>query len=213
LIIVENSSEQTNDVASLIRKYREGFIIKHVLFERNITTNAFQCTIDEADIDFQSYEYITITDGDIVPDEGWLEETTDILQRRNEVFCCGLGLHLVNRPRSLPDAVLFPVPEIDKGDYLETRQADRAALAARIRRDHSFDVRAAEILRVIETLDAAKRTQWCRADLFVVPPDLSDRPGRPPGRRRWSVTPCHAQRRRRAGSEVSRFLRRKAVAS
>jgi spore maturation protein CgeB len=57
----------------------------------------------------------------------------------------------------------------------ETRQEERAALAARIRRDHSFDVRAAEILRVIETLDAAKRTQWRRADLADAPADLSDR--------------------------------------
>lgn len=40
----------------------------------------------------------------------------------------------------------------------EARRAERAALAARIRQDHSFDVRAAEIMDVIETLENARRS-------------------------------------------------------
>ena len=71
LIIIENKSEFTE---VLIQPYienliQEGIVQKYILFDKNITNNAFEVVLDSQYINLKNYDYILITDGDLTVDQ------------------------------------------------------------------------------------------------------------------------------------------------
>ncbi|MBK1840738.1 glycosyltransferase family 2 protein [Azospirillum sp. YIM B02556] len=125
LVVVENGSKNSNKMREIVDRYADNFIIGHFLFRRNIYFNAMQLAIDEimrsSHINLGNYDYFIITDGDLVPDKGWLDEIISVLSHNAEVFSCGMGVHLVNKPASLSMQKVFPIPDVDCGSYMESR--------------------------------------------------------------------------------------------
>ena len=118
--VIENKSDTdiTNEMFGLIS---EGKIMKYVLFEENIANNAPRIFFLERILDFLDYKYIVYTDGDVVPDKGWLEECKKALDNNKHLFVIGTDLYMDNLPvKSFPDAISWvPNNPIDRVDYFE----------------------------------------------------------------------------------------------
>jgi len=97
--VVENYSKYTNQkfkpyIFDLISK---GFISEYFLFEKNISSNAGR----EVAYNHIKHEdgFIIRTDGDLVLQDGWLEEQIKIMNNNKDVFAVGADLSLENLPK------------------------------------------------------------------------------------------------------------------
>jgi hypothetical protein len=116
--IIENASETTPFTSAYFTKLaRWGRIQSYTLFEENITNNAADIFLrDHREI--MDAPYVIFTDGDVVADDGWLDECVDILDRHPEVFCCTVRMDATKWPEPLKAAFLnYPRKEFD--DYIE----------------------------------------------------------------------------------------------
>ncbi len=96
--VIENSSVNSDAIRKIVDLYKDkGLVKNHFLFEENIGTNAFEIAFDSNLLDLD-YEYITVTDGDLVPDKGWLDEQITILEKCPEVFSVSMPLYYDNAP-------------------------------------------------------------------------------------------------------------------
>lgn len=99
--VLENRSPQTD---LLIKPYmleliNQGKISKYVLFNKNITMNAYRMAFNAGLIPVANHEFIMLTDGDlIVPGGDFLTEQINILTRNRDVFACGVKLSAHNLP-------------------------------------------------------------------------------------------------------------------
>lgn len=119
--VIENKSDV--DVSERIKKYvDEGKIKKYAFFEKNIANNAPRIFMSDGNVNFDDYKYLVFTDGDVVPDKGWLDENKYILDHNKEVFVISTSLYMDNLPvKNFPEAINWvPRNAIDRGDYLET---------------------------------------------------------------------------------------------
>ncbi|NET42670.1 glycosyltransferase family A protein [Okeania sp. SIO2B3] len=99
--VIENSSINSDSIRKLVDSYREkGLVKNHFLFEENIGTNAFEIAFDSNLLDLE-YQFITVTDGDLIPDKGWLDEQITILNQCPEVFSVSSELYYHNAPHRL----------------------------------------------------------------------------------------------------------------
>ncbi|NEO52696.1 MAG: hypothetical protein F6K54_06155 [Okeania sp. SIO3B5] len=104
--VIENSSVYSNTIQKVVDLYREkGLVKNHFIFDKNIGTNAFEIAFDSNLLDLD-YEYIIVTDGDLVPDKGWLDEQIVILEKCPEVFSVSGELHLGNASVPLRHKIL-----------------------------------------------------------------------------------------------------------
>lgn len=109
LYVIENKSENTEAFIQpyLLEQVKEGRIKKYVLFDKNISNNAYELFFD-ADLIEEEHEFIIITDGDmIVPAQqvaglDWLEEEISIIEKYADIECCGINLSGANLPRQNP---------------------------------------------------------------------------------------------------------------
>ncbi|MFN3299526.1 MAG: hypothetical protein ACK41Z_04960 [Sediminibacterium sp.] len=108
LYVIENKSPFTSTHIRpyLLKKQKQGLIKKYVLFDRNISNNAYELFFDNNLIEEQG-EYILITDGDMVvpsklgkPD--WLDEEISIINNYSDIECCGINLSPENLPKDNP---------------------------------------------------------------------------------------------------------------
>lgn len=104
--VIENSSVNSNSIRKVVDSYKEkGLVKNHFIFDKNIGTNAFEIAFDSNLLDLD-YEYITVTDGDLIPDKGWLDEQLKILNQCSEVFSVSSDLYYHNAPHRLRSEIM-----------------------------------------------------------------------------------------------------------
>ena len=108
LYVLENRSEYTNSLIKpyLLKKQADGFIKKYVLFDKNISNNAYELFFDANLIEEKS-EFILVTDGDMVVPSvqgiiNWLDEELVIINEFDDIECCGINLNPKNLPKDNP---------------------------------------------------------------------------------------------------------------
>jgi hypothetical protein len=121
IIVMENFSEHTN---AQIKPYmldllQSGKISNYFLFDKNISMNVFEVVLQEGGLNLTEADYIMVTDGDLIVEEGdWLGEQKSILERHPDVFACGMTLDMKNLPvRAFPDAVNWVHTGTECPDY------------------------------------------------------------------------------------------------
>ncbi|ERT08193.1 glycosyl transferase 2 family protein [Lyngbya aestuarii BL J] len=96
--VIENRSMNSDAIRKVVDKYRDkGLIKNHFIFNENIGANAFEITFDSNLLDL-NYPFITVTDGDLIPDKSWLDEQITILNQCPEVFSVSTPLYYDNAP-------------------------------------------------------------------------------------------------------------------
>ncbi|SHN72988.1 class I SAM-dependent methyltransferase [Desulfovibrio litoralis] len=102
ITVVENCSQNT---ATKIKPYIEQLLKAHkieryILFDENISSNAFDVVVDQKLFYDTQSPYLMVTDGDLtIEDKNWLDEQVAIIEQNPEVFAVGLELDLVNLPQ------------------------------------------------------------------------------------------------------------------
>lgn len=103
--VIENSSVNYDAIRKVVDSYRDkGLVKNHFIFEKNIGTNAFEIAFDSNLLDLD-YEYITVTDGDLIPDKSWLDEQITILNQCPEVFSVSSDLYYHNASHGIREQV------------------------------------------------------------------------------------------------------------
>lgn len=117
ITIIHNLSKETEQFIDVLNQWvKNGLIHKHIIFSENIANNAVKVVFRDALVDFGDAEYFILTDGDLLPDRGWLDEHMSILNKHDNVFVVGSDLYMDNLPQYGQGWV--PVA-IDRGDYLD----------------------------------------------------------------------------------------------
>lgn len=124
LVVVENKSEHTDTsikpyILDLVHKDK---VLKYFLFDKNISNNAIEVVLDSSFIDYSSYDYVLVTDGDLEPiDSNWLHEQLKIINNNPDVFVCGIDLDMSNLPVNTFPNVHNWIPKTirETEDYLE----------------------------------------------------------------------------------------------
>ncbi|NES70221.1 MAG: glycosyltransferase family 2 protein, partial [Okeania sp. SIO2D1] len=117
--VIENNSVNSDAIRKVVDSYRDkGLVKNHFIFEENIGTNAFEIAFDSNLLDLD-YEYITVTDGDLIPDSGWLDEQITILEKFPEVFSVSTPLHYNNAPPNLKKQAMKVPIESENNFYKE----------------------------------------------------------------------------------------------
>ncbi|CUI15909.1 hypothetical protein PNK_0272 [Candidatus Protochlamydia naegleriophila] len=113
IYVIENKSLQSseNQLFCLDLLHRQ-LITNYILFDENISNNAFEVMIKRYKERIKVAEYVLVTDGDLtVQDANWLSEEVEILNKHPEVFVCGVKLSLQNLPlKAFPESKSW-VPE------------------------------------------------------------------------------------------------------
>jgi len=107
LFIIENPSDNTPEIKQIVDTHgKAGLIRRHYLFNKNITSTAFELVINNDLAKLQKSPYVLITDGDLVAEQKtWLDEEITILEQNPSVFACGVSLDMSNLPVvAFPDA-------------------------------------------------------------------------------------------------------------
>lgn len=120
--VIENSSVNSDAIRKVVDLYRDkGLVKNHFIFDENIGTNAFEIAFDSNLLDLD-YEYITVTDGDLVPDQGWLDEQITILEKCPEVFSVSMPLYYDNAPPKQKEKAM-KIPIESQNDLYQERIA------------------------------------------------------------------------------------------
>ncbi|NEO57261.1 MAG: hypothetical protein F6K54_31860 [Okeania sp. SIO3B5] len=98
IYVVENYSIATESELSpyLSDLANKGIIFKYVKFLNNITNNAFDHAISTEMLDYNNYDYIIASDGDIEIPIGTIDEQLSILKNCHEVMVCSLQIDSTN---------------------------------------------------------------------------------------------------------------------
>ncbi len=109
--VIENFSQNTEkDIKPfLMEKLDKGEIKKYILFDQNISNNAFQVVLENEHIDLSHSKYICLTDGDVISTgDGWLQKQIDVLETCPEVFACAIYIDDKNLPiEAFPNAKIW----------------------------------------------------------------------------------------------------------
>lgn len=123
IVVIENPSKTTPRIKQYIAQLgRKGLIRRYYLFDKNITSNAFDVVLALERQNIQNAQYVLITDGDVVcPNMKWLREERRILKSHRDVFVCGTTLSLSNLPtETFPEATGWIPQDIAKRrNYIE----------------------------------------------------------------------------------------------
>jgi hypothetical protein len=121
IIIVENGSEFTESKIKpyMLKLLENKKISKYILFNKNISNNAFEVVFEERQIDYEHYDYMLLTDGDLeCEDNSWLAEELSILESNPDAFCCAVSLDMSNLPlNTFPDAISWVPDDIRRTQY------------------------------------------------------------------------------------------------
>ena len=98
IYVVENYSIATESELSpyLCNLVNKGVIFKYIKFLDNITNNAFDYAMSGELFDYESYDYLIVSDGDIEIPASTIDEQVSILQKCDEVMVCSLQIDATN---------------------------------------------------------------------------------------------------------------------
>ena len=98
IYVVENYSIATESELSpyLCNLVNKGVIFKYIKFLDNITNNAFDYAMSGELFDYESYDYLIVSDGDIEIPASTIDEQVSILQKCDEVMVCYLQIDATN---------------------------------------------------------------------------------------------------------------------
>lgn len=117
--VIENPSKYSPEIKEYIHaQMNAGKIVDHFLFEKNITGNALTTVAESIETDS---DFILFTDGDLVADNTWLDESLDILKKHDSLAAVSVELSLHNLPtQAFPEAINWvPSPVRITEDYIE----------------------------------------------------------------------------------------------
>lgn len=119
IVVIENPSKNTPVIKKYIDKLGQQKKIKrYYLFKENVSGNALLSVLEkEAEI-IKNSAHIIITDGDLVPDSGWLCEEKRVLRKYKDVLTCGVTLNKSNLPlEAFPNASEWIPDDIAERKY------------------------------------------------------------------------------------------------
>jgi hypothetical protein len=94
IYIIENNSIATKETIEpyLLQLVQEGDIYQYFQFSENIINNAVDAILQNNWFQFDEYDYVILTDGDIEVPLGCIDEQRFILDTCQEVMACALTL-------------------------------------------------------------------------------------------------------------------------
>lgn len=94
IYVVENFSQFTETVISPYVKQLvdQGILRGYLKFSENITNNAIDIALSGELFDYGTYDFVVVTDGDIVVPNGVVSEQVNILKSCDEVMACALNI-------------------------------------------------------------------------------------------------------------------------
>ena len=114
--VLHNASSRADILSPLLEDCLQGGAIDSLsFFHRNIASAAYGAFFDARPVGMKA-PFVIVSDGDILPEDGWLDEITSILTKHEDVFSAGVGLHeLEGLPNYIP-------PTEERPDYFVQRQ-------------------------------------------------------------------------------------------
>lgn len=105
LFVIENASPDTNKRIrpAMLRRVADGSVDGYFCFDKNITNNAYEVAFNSSLIEYASYDYVTLTDFDLLPYDDWLAANIGLLEKYPNVFSASAPLSLDNMPVGLRD--------------------------------------------------------------------------------------------------------------
>ena len=83
IYFLENPSQHSDRIAELGRKYH---VARHYLCNKNIAGQINVCFLKQTQIsDFNEYDYIAMTESDVVLDQGAIQEAIDLLNQSRDL--------------------------------------------------------------------------------------------------------------------------------
>lgn len=117
IVVIENPSKNTPKIKKIIKNYSsQGLIKRYYLFEKNITSRAYDIILEHEQEEIKNYKYVVITDGDVTSTDEWIKEEKRALVFNPSLFCIGITFDMSNLPlNTFPDAAGWIPPDISKG--------------------------------------------------------------------------------------------------
>jgi hypothetical protein len=116
--IIENFSENSNKIESYFKQQK---LIGHIRFEKNITNNSVDIIKKDYEDLFESYEYITFSDCDLlVTNSNQLLDEIYLILDYDDVGVCATSLCMDNLPNVQGSKDWIPRPISIHEDYINT---------------------------------------------------------------------------------------------
>ncbi|MCX7954409.1 MAG: hypothetical protein N3A01_04365 [Bacteroidales bacterium] len=123
IVAIENKSKNSKIIHQLVKSFIDKNIIERLYyFNKNLTNNAFELVLKIEQNIIKKYNYICITDGDLIANNyNFLSEQIKILQDENNIVGVSISLDYRNLPtQTFPEC--YKWKEIDmkiKENYIE----------------------------------------------------------------------------------------------
>jgi hypothetical protein len=116
--IIENFSENSNKIESYFKKQK---LIEHIRFEKNITNNAVDIIKKDYEDLFETYEYITFSDCDLLfTNSNRLLDEIYLILDYDDIGVCSTTLCMDNLPNVQGSKNWIPTPISIHEDYINT---------------------------------------------------------------------------------------------
>jgi len=116
--IIENFSENSNKIESYFKKQK---LIEHIRFEKNITNNAVDIIKKDYEDLFETYEYITFSDCDLLfTNSNRLLDEIYLILDYDDIGVCSSALCMDNLPNVQGSKNWIPTPISIHEDYINT---------------------------------------------------------------------------------------------
>lgn len=101
--VIENTSADTNShiKPAMLRRLADASLNGYFCFDENVTNNAYEISFNSGFVDFSAFDYITLTDFDLLPYDDWLTANINLLEKYPNIFSASAPLSLDNMPESL----------------------------------------------------------------------------------------------------------------
>jgi len=137
LVVLENPSPNSSEIRRVVSKYlRQGVVLAHLRWEKNVAANVVTRAVLEGHLAavtplaLHEYEYIGVTEGDVVVEPGLLQEMQTLLGDHPELEHVAADVDLSNLPlNNFPEAREWVPAPLDRGDYLEGETGLQLVLA------------------------------------------------------------------------------------
>lgn len=117
--VIENRSSTSSMTSPYFQALVSGGQINsYILFNGNVTNNAYDVILRDHDELFGN-EFTIVSDGDVVADEGWLDESIAILRKHQDVFCCSVRMKTDGWNEKVK-AGYDALPRKQHSDYIES---------------------------------------------------------------------------------------------
>lgn len=115
IIVLENPSPKSKQMLKIYSKYKD-HILMYLRASENIEGNIFTVFINQYRDTLKDYDYIGLTEGDAILDDGALLETVNLLNKYPKAGNCSISLSLANL--QIP-----PLPQSARNWYPRGRDA------------------------------------------------------------------------------------------